>query len=269
MTRPLLFAALLAGVATQPLAAQADSIRPFVTWRDAAILGAFTAATFAVAPMDTRIARELQDPGVQANRSMRRIADAVETITEPGSLIIGAALYGYGKLADKRRVAELGMRGTEALVIGGTVGVLIKGIAGRARPARDVNEPDDYQLMRGFTKGDPYQALPSGHSIVAFSVASSVTSQMKHWKPGSQWVVGPLLYGGAATVAWSRMYDNRHWASDVLAGAAIGTLTGLKVVHWHIRNPGNRLDRIFLGDEKESRLQVIATPSAIGLRWRN
>jgi membrane-associated phospholipid phosphatase len=269
MRRPTLAALLLWGIALQPLGAQADSVRPFFRWRDAAILGAFTAATIAAAPTDARIARDLQDPDVQANRSMRRIADAVETITEPGSLIIGAALYGYGKLADRRRVAELGMRGIEALVIGGATGVLIKGIAGRARPARDVNEPRDYQLMRGFTRGDPFQAFPSGHTIVAFSVASSVTSQSKHWKPGSEWIVGPLLYGGAATVAWSRMYDNRHWASDVLAGAAIGTFTGLKVVHWHIRNPGNRLDRIFLGDEMESRVQLILSPTTLGLRVRN
>lgn len=264
--RPLMAAVLLCGATAQQLAAQADSARPFLRWRDAAILGAFTAATFAVAPMDTRIARELQDPDVQANRSMRRVAHAVETITEPGSLIIGATLYAYGSLADKPRVAELGLRGTEALVIGGTVGIVIKGIAGRARPARDVNEPDDYQLMRGFTKGDPFQAFPSGHSIVAFSVASSVTSQMKHWKPGSEWLVGPLLYGGAATVAWSRMYDNRHWASDVLAGAAIGTFTGLKVVHWHINNPGSRLDRIFLGEDGTSRVQLIVSPATFGLR---
>lgn len=268
MRRLFLLVMALGGMA-QPLAAQADSVRPFFTWRDAAMLGVFTAATFAVAPMDTRIARELQDPSVQANRSMRRIADAVETITEPGSLIIGAALYGYGKLADNRRVAEVGMRGTESLVVGAGIGILMKGVAGRARPARDVNEPDDYQLMRGFTRGDPFQAFPSGHTIVAFSVASSVTSQMKHWKPGSQWIVGPLLYGGAATVAWSRMYDNRHWASDVLAGAAIGTFAGLKVVHWHIRNPGNRLDRIFLGDEKASRVQLLVSPTTFGLRWRN
>lgn len=267
--RQLIAAVILCGASTQQLTAQADSVRPFLRWRDAAILGAFTAAAVVVAPMDARIARELQDPGVQANRSMRRVAHTVETITEPGSLIIGAALYGYGRLADKPRVAELGMRGTEALVVGGTVGILIKGIAGRARPARDVNDPDDYQLMRGFTKGDPFQAFPSGHSIVAFSVASSVTSQMKHWKPGSEWIVGPLLYGGAATVAWSRMYDNRHWASDVLAGAAIGTFTGLKVVHWHINNPGSRLDRIFLGDEKEARARLILTPTTFGLRIRN
>jgi hypothetical protein len=43
------------------------------------------------------------------------------------------------------------------------------------------------------------------------------------------------------------MYDNKHWASDVLTGAAIGTFVGLKVVTWHHMNPGNAIDRIFLG----------------------
>ena len=169
MKRRLVPALLLCVMATRPVVAQTDSLRPLFTWRDAAILGAFAAATMAAAPMDTRFARQLQDPDVQANRWMRHTARAVETITEPGSLIIGAALFGYGRLADKPRVAELGLRGTEALVIGGGIGLVLKGIAGRARPARDVNEPDDYQAMRGFTKGDPFQSLPSGHSIVAFS----------------------------------------------------------------------------------------------------
>lgn len=267
MIRRLIVGLLLCVTATNPVAAQTDSLRPLFTWRDAAILGAFAAATVAAGPMDARLARRLQDPDVQANRSMKRTARTVETIAEPGSLIIGAALYGYGRLADKRRVAELGLRGGEAIVLGGTIGLALKGIVGRARPARDVNEPDDYQLMRGFTKGDPFQAMPSGHVIVAFSVASAVTSQSKHWKKGSEWIVGPLLYGGAATVAWSRMYENRHWGSDVIAGAAVGTFTGLKVVHWHLRNPNNWLDRTFLGDE--ARLKLIVAPSTIGLSWRN
>ena len=42
------------------------------------------------------------------------------------------------------------------------------------------------------------------------------------------------------------MYDNRHWASDVLVGAGIGTFDGLKVVRYHHSHPGNRLDRWML-----------------------
>jgi len=43
------------------------------------------------------------------------------------------------------------------------------------------------------------------------------------------------------------MFNNRHWASDVITGAAIGTFAGLKVVQWQHTHPGNRIDRIFLG----------------------
>jgi membrane-associated phospholipid phosphatase len=33
-----------------------------------------------------------------------------------------------------------------------------------------------------------------------------------------------LAYGAAAVTAYARMHDNRHWASDVLAGAIAGHL---------------------------------------------
>jgi membrane-associated phospholipid phosphatase len=58
--------------------------------------------------------------------------------------------------------------------------------------------------------------------------------------------VGPALYGGATMVGLSRMYNNKHWASDVVVGAAIGTFSGLAVVRYHRANPDGRLDRVLL-----------------------
>jgi membrane-associated phospholipid phosphatase len=37
--------------------------------------------------------------------------------------------------------------------------------------------------------------------------------------------VPPVAYGLATLVGLSRIYDNAHWASDVMAGAAIGFLS--------------------------------------------
>jgi membrane-associated phospholipid phosphatase len=54
------------------------------------------------------------------------------------------------------------------------------------------------------------------------------------------------MYGGASLVALSRMYNNAHWASDVVAGAAIGTIVGLKVVKFQHSHPDNRIDRELL-----------------------
>mgnify|MGYP003299304791 CR=1 FL=1 len=42
------------------------------------------------------------------------------------------------------------------------------------------------------------------------------------------------------------MYNNQHWASDVIMGAGIGTFAGLKVVRFHDSRPNNRIDRLFL-----------------------
>ena len=42
------------------------------------------------------------------------------------------------------------------------------------------------------------------------------------------------------------MYNNRHWASDVIMGAAIGTFAGTKVVRYHRTHPGNGIDRTLL-----------------------
>jgi membrane-associated phospholipid phosphatase len=230
-------------------AAQADTIprKKFFTWKDAAILEAFAIATVAIAPLDKRIAARLQNASVQENRSMRRAAEFVETVTDPGSVIIGVGLYAYGKLAKNERAADLGLHGTEALFIGGQLGNLLKGIIGRARPYVNVEQPHDYKGFRGFGAGSDYRAFPSGHAIAAFAAASAVTEETRRWWPKSVWIIGPLTYGGAAVTGWSRMFDNKHWASDVITGAAIGTFTGLKVVQWHHSHPGNTIDRTLLG----------------------
>jgi membrane-associated phospholipid phosphatase len=54
------------------------------------------------------------------------------------------------------------------------------------------------------------------------------------------------MYGGATLVGLSRMYHNRHWASDVALGAGIGTFSGLKVVKYSHSHPDNLFDRIIL-----------------------
>jgi membrane-associated phospholipid phosphatase len=44
-------------------------------------------------------------------------------------------------------------------------------------------------------------------------------------------------------VGLARMYDNKHWASDVALGAAVGTLSGISVVHYDQTHPRNRVER--------------------------
>ncbi len=245
------------------LIAQADSaaVGSLFTYRDLLLAGTFAVATYVVRPLDNRAADALQDSSTQDSRNLHRIAQFVRTTAAPGSYIIGASLYAIGRLSKEEHLASLGLHGAEALLVGEAVGGIIKGIAGRQRPYVTPRDPLSYQLMRGFANGDQYRSFPSGHTVAAFAAAAAVTGETAAWRPALVWVVGPLMYGGAAAVGASRMFDNRHWASDVIVGAGIGTFAGLKVVRYHAAHPDNKVDRFFLT------ASIIPSGEGHVLRW--
>ena len=232
--------------------AQADSLKgqrePLFRREDAYYAAAFAVGTLAFAPFDRRIEQWLQHPETQRNRFLGGTATAFRTVAVPGSTIIGIGLYSVGRVGRYERVADLGLHGLEALLVGNVVTGVIKGTVGRARPyaVADTNA-NDYQLFRGFRKGVDYSSFPSGHALAGFAAAAAVTSETTRWWPKSTKFVAPVMYGGASLVAASRLYNNKHWASDVVMAAAIGTFSGLKVVKYQHSHPGNRLDRWLLG----------------------
>jgi membrane-associated phospholipid phosphatase len=172
-------------------------------------------------------------------------------------LITGTSLYLIGKLAHSNRTAGIGAHGVEAIVVADVFGGAEKVFFGRARPYVDIKNPYNFQLWRGF-KSDDFRSFPSGHTTDAFAFASVVSRETQIWNPSSRWWVGTLMYGGATLVGISRMYNNDHWASDVIGGAGLGTLVGLKVVKYQHSHPGNKIDKALLS--------VSFTPEGTGYR---
>jgi membrane-associated phospholipid phosphatase len=233
-----------------PLVAQDSTARrPLFTWNDAALAGVFVVGTVAIRPLDKSAALALQRPDRQQREFYRKSASFVRWIAQPGSTMIGLSMYGAGRILQNDRLAQVGLHGTEALVISSAASVGLKYFFGRARPFVDTTgpNPDDWQLGRGWTHGGNYHSFPSGHTTAAFAAAAAVSAETSQWWPtATYFLIGPVMYGGAATVGLSRMYNNRHWASDVIMGAAIGTFAGTKVVRYHRQHPENRVDKFFL-----------------------
>ena len=254
----LVIASSLVGpvAAAQPADTSKISTKPLFTETDAWLAGGFVVATVAMHPLDKWFARKLQTPGNQENRFLRHQATNLRLIGEPGTLIIGASMYGIGRAFGNERMADLGLHGTEAVAIGIAITAAGKMLAGRARPYADIENPRDWKLGRGL-KEDQFRSFPSGHSTMGFAAASAVSAETARWWPKTRWIIGPAMYGGAALIGASRMYNNKHWASDVAMGAAIGTFAGLKVVRYHHSHPNNRIDRWLLGAR--------ITPSADGM----
>ena len=123
-----------------------------------------------------------------------------------GVMGVSILLMAYGN--DSHR--ETGKLLSSAYMGAGILTYGMKRLVGRKRPLDE-------------TLGNP--SMPSGHASITFSVATILGYQYPKWRIP--------LYIGAGLVGFSRVYLGRHYTSDVVAGAAIGTAMGVLV--WHQR----------------------------------
>ncbi len=102
-------------------------------------------------------------------------------------------------------------------IILGTATLLMAGSTFAVKGITKVERPD----------GSSNDSFPSGHTAVAFMGAEFLYQE---YKDVSVWY-GVAGYVVAAGTGVCRMYNNRHWFSDVVAGAGFGILS-TKVAYW-------------------------------------
>lgn len=214
--------------------------------RDAITAAVFVVGAVAVMPLDRHIAVESQRPALQNNATLAHTMTGFRLLGEPVSIVFAGATYIYGRAGNSPRSAELGLRTIESIGAAGITTFIIKGFAGRARPyvVSDSNS-HDYSLGRGFRK-DGYTSFPSGHVTTAFAAASAASQEITFLWPHASRIWTPLLFTSASLVGVSRIYDDKHWASDVIAGAAVGTLVSRVVVRYTRAHPRSAIDRLLL-----------------------
>lgn len=245
-------------IAAAPAAARAQTGAPPATQdsaarhtaifgdRDAITAAAFVLGTVAMLPLDRHIAEQSQRPGIQGNAAFDHTLTAIRELGEPGSIVLAGATYIYGRSDDSPASAELGLRTIESIGAAGVTSYIIKGFVGRARPfvTSDTNS-HQFKPGRGFSQDD-YMSFPSGHVTTAFAAATTASEEISYLWPHASHPWSPALYTVASLVGVARVYENKHWASDVVAGAAIGTLVSRVVVRYQRAHPRNALDRLLL-----------------------
>jgi membrane-associated phospholipid phosphatase len=168
--------------------------------------------------------------------------------------LVGAA--GTGRLTGVPGLAHTAEHTLLALGTAGAVNGALKVGVGRRRPDAD---SDGDGRFRPFSLDDRWQSFPSGHVVTAFTVAAALSEEAR-----TPWVTG-TTHALAAVVGWSRIHEHRHWASDVVAGAAIGTLAG----RWTVRRL-HRGDASDAGDPdhlpstaRQTGTRILAVPSGV------
>ncbi|MFP4605712.1 MAG: phosphatase PAP2 family protein [Bacteroidales bacterium] len=90
-----------------------------------------------------------------------------------------------------------------------------KQIFGRTRPYMDKG-PYHFRSMPILrNNSNHYKSLPSGHASLAFAFFTPYAEEYSRW-----------IYLVPASVAFNRVYKNKHWLSDVLLGSLIGWTSG-------------------------------------------
>lgn len=231
----LVFAQPIAAAAQQDTlhAAPAPAIR---WWHGAIVVGGLSALML----LDNPTQRFLQE---RRSASADRVAHGFRHMGQPevyGTVTLG--LVAAGLAGGNSALTRAGGRLALTLLLAGGSATAAKLAFGRPRPSESL-DADAYSPFSG------QDAMPSGHTTMAFALATALSDDIhRTWA-----TVG--LYTLASGVAWSRLNDNRHWLSDVAAGAVVGT-TSAKLVNGHWRLFGLRPPGILLG------------PQGAGLAWQ-
>jgi membrane-associated phospholipid phosphatase len=151
-----------------------------------------------------------EDPEI--NEMLAGEDGTADMLFDPGDFIgsgviefsASVAAYTAGKLFHSQKTAAFGSDLFRAEVLNAVATVGLKHALGRTRP-----------------DGGSY-AFPSGHSSTSYTAAAVVYSHF-----GAKW--GIPAYALATYVGVSRLQENRHYPSDVLAGALLGSYIGFKI----------------------------------------
>lgn len=105
--------------------------------------------------------------------------------------------------------------------------------------------------------GDYLKSFPSGHTTMAFNGAVFLSYTFSKYFPESKWKI-PVIAGSlslAVATGVQRILSGNHFITDVLAGAAIGSLSGFLVPFLHTL-------------PKRENLEVAVVPTGLYVQYR-
>lgn len=174
--------------------------------------------------MDETITDALSWPTPKyAAKSADAVAFGVIPVLAVGALALSSGLEG--------RIENLGADAlllVETLTISSLVNQFVKFSVGRARPFTIRDDPDMYD-----DRADDNLSFYSGHTNMAFAlvVSAGTIAHIRNYE------AEPYIWGfgipAALFVAYSRIAAEKHYFTDVLIGAAVGSLIGFAVPWLH------------------------------------
>jgi undecaprenyl-diphosphatase len=141
--------------------------------------------------------------------------NSMPVITMAGEGWIQACAIAVPALVGSERLARTSTVALQALAVSAVYAQVFKYAAWSNRPYQDDTKHELWYYSQST------QGLPSGHTFSSFAVAEAYGAEYGRW-----WT-----YSLAGLIAYSRIYNQAHWPSDVVAGAALGIAAGVQARH--------------------------------------
>ena len=153
----------------------------------------------------------------------RQLSDVTVAAVVVVPILADAKAVGMGRVWNED-VAVL----FETLAVNGALVTAAKYIVQRPLPRTYAGDPALLDDPEG------YRAFYSGHTSTAFAAlaAAAMTLRLRYGAKTWPWIVTGVV---GTSVAVERVADGRHFPSDVIAGAVMGTAVGIAVPALHAR----------------------------------
>ncbi len=208
-------------------------------------------------PLDDRIRGALRASSPAAQSRASTISDFGFFGLAAFPLLVDAGLVTWAIRRDSDAALQLALVAAEALAINTAATTLLQRTTGRARPPAG---GCGTAAAGCSTSAQDNTSFPSGHTSTAFTAASLLCIQHSRMEifGKADPLVCPLALAAATATGVLRIVGDRHWTSDVVAGAALGTAVGA-LTGWSHLGRGS--------DPKAPLLTVFASGSSGGLMY--
>jgi len=207
-------------------------------WQVGAVVGI---GVLSMAVVDEPVQQWVTNPEHRSG-SVEGIANTTQRFGQVEVVVpVTAGIIIAGLVTSNQALFHSGLRIGASVAVASLVTGVAKYALGVESPSQ-TDEPADFDPLSGSA------SMWSGHTALAFSFATSLSQELhRPWATAG-------LYTLATATALSRVYQNDHWVSDVMIGAAVGVASAkLATGRWTIfglRAP-----------------VPLATPNGVGLMW--
>jgi membrane-associated phospholipid phosphatase len=180
--------------------------------------GAFVIATGLAFSLDPKIKESVTHQRSASFDNVTGYGEKYGNINYAG--IFAGGMYLTGKIIGDKEVSTTGRLLVESVLYSGLAVSLIKYTVGRSRPYTNEGPANAFD----YTFKEENVSFPSGHTAIAFTVSTVLSRRINNT------FASIALYGLAGFTGYQRIYDDKHWFSDVFVGAAIGYFIGNSIV---------------------------------------